>query len=257
MVHAPGNDPVMILETLAAELRARGFGTTLIAPPGKPPWLTSGTRAPRCSLRPCCTPVAGTGGRGPTGSPRPPTWRTPRPGSPRCSALRAATGERGRRRTRRAGPRLGPSTRSATANLYHAERRDNGARVHEADPGQLRREVEADHRARPVLLPPTWDRVAWEQRVNAAGLPPGGVGIALALARHADDQGVAAPGAVRLASLSGCDLGTVSARLLRLRTAGLIIRTRGGGSAGMARYRLVIPVTPDVGQALPRNAGFS
>jgi hypothetical protein len=40
-----------------------------------------------------------------------------------------------------------------SGTMYHAERRDNGARVHEADPAQLRREIEADYRARPVLLP--------------------------------------------------------------------------------------------------------
>jgi len=34
--------------------------------------------------------------------------------------------------------------------LYHAERRDNGAQVHALDPGQLHREIQADHAARPV-----------------------------------------------------------------------------------------------------------
>lgn len=143
-----------------------------------------------------------------------------------------------------------------SGNLYHAQRRDNGARVHEADPAQLRREVEADHRARPVALP-AWDRAAWEARAKTAGLTPGVLATALALGRQADAQGVAAPGAVLLASLTGCGRSTVSARLLRLRSAGLIIRTRAGGSAGMARYRLVIPVTTDVGQPLPDGAGFS
>ncbi len=60
-----------------------------------------------------------------------------------------------------------------------------------------------------------------------------------------------------LASLTGCGRSTVSARLLRLRSAGLITRTRGGGPAGMARYRLIVPVAPDVGQPLPDGAGFS
>lgn len=48
MVHAPGDDPVMTLERLAAELRARGLGTTLIAPPGKAPWLD--VRNPQASM---------------------------------------------------------------------------------------------------------------------------------------------------------------------------------------------------------------
>jgi hypothetical protein len=143
-----------------------------------------------------------------------------------------------------------------SGNLYHAQRRDNEARVHEADPAQLRREVEADYRARPVLLPP-WNRAAWERRVNAAGLSPGVLATALALGRQADAEGMAAPGAVALAGLSGCGRTTVSGRLLRLRSAGLIIRTRGGGPAGMTRYRLILPVIPDVGQPLPDGAGFS
>ena len=91
-----------------------------------------------------------------------------------------------------------------SGNLYHAQRRDNGARVHEADPVQLRREVEADYRAQPVLLPPSWDRAAWEARVSAAGLSPGALATALVLGRQAGAQGEAAPGAVVLASLSGC-----------------------------------------------------
>ncbi len=76
-----------------------------------------------------------------------------------------------------------------SGNLYHAQRRDNGARVHEADPAQLRREVEADYRARPVLLPPAWDRAAWEARVSAAGLSAGVLATALALGRQADAGG--------------------------------------------------------------------
>jgi len=34
--------------------------------------------------------------------------------------------------------------------LYHAERRDNGAKVHAPDPGQLDHEIQADYTARPV-----------------------------------------------------------------------------------------------------------
>jgi hypothetical protein len=34
--------------------------------------------------------------------------------------------------------------------LYHAERRDNGAKVHAPGPEQLDREIQADYAARPV-----------------------------------------------------------------------------------------------------------
>ena len=34
--------------------------------------------------------------------------------------------------------------------LYHAERRDNGAKVHASDPQQLGHEIHADYTARPV-----------------------------------------------------------------------------------------------------------
>ena len=37
---------------------------------------------------------------------------------------------------------------TAGGNLYHAERRDSGARVHEASPARLRSEIEQDHRRR-------------------------------------------------------------------------------------------------------------
>ena len=37
--------------------------------------------------------------------------------------------------------------------LWHATRRDDGAKVHEADPAQLRAELEADYRARPFRAP--------------------------------------------------------------------------------------------------------
>lgn len=40
-----------------------------------------------------------------------------------------------------------------SGNLYHAERRDNGARVHETAAGRLRREIEQDYRACPVRVP--------------------------------------------------------------------------------------------------------
>ncbi len=39
MVDAPGNDTTA-LEKLAAELTARGYEARLIAPDGRPPWLT-------------------------------------------------------------------------------------------------------------------------------------------------------------------------------------------------------------------------
>lgn len=39
-----------------------------------------------------------------------------------------------------------------SGTLYHAQRRDNGARVHEADPAELRREIEADFAACPVMI---------------------------------------------------------------------------------------------------------
>ncbi|HUY47997.1 MAG TPA: hypothetical protein VMV92_20095 [Streptosporangiaceae bacterium] len=40
----------------------------------------------------------------------------------------------------------------SSGNLYHAERRDNGARVHEAVPARLRKEIEQDFAACPVKL---------------------------------------------------------------------------------------------------------
>ena len=145
---------------------------------------------------------------------------------------------------------------SSGADLYHAERRDNGARTHEADPAQLRKEIEADFRARPVILPPAWSRAEWQLRVKAAGLHPGVLATALALASGADDQGVASLGNSKLAGLSQCSPATVSSRLFRLRLEGLIAR-EGIARGGMRSYRLVIPATPDVGQSLPGNAGFS
>lgn len=42
------DDPVAILQRLAEELHARGFGTMLIAPPGKAPWLA--VRNPAASM---------------------------------------------------------------------------------------------------------------------------------------------------------------------------------------------------------------
>jgi hypothetical protein len=38
------------------------------------------------------------------------------------------------------------------ASQFHAMRRDNGARCHRASAEDLRREMDADHRARPVYL---------------------------------------------------------------------------------------------------------
>jgi hypothetical protein len=141
--------------------------------------------------------------------------------------------------------------------MYHAERRDNGARVHEADPGQLHREIEADYRARPVILPAAWDRAAWEQRIKAAGLSPGVLATALDLGGHADEHGIARPGNAALARAANCSTGTISGRLFRLRLDGFVIREGLDGWGGTVRYRLVIPLTPDVGQSLQGNAGFS
>ncbi len=41
---------------------------------------------------------------------------------------------------------------SYSAGQYHAERRDNGARVHQADPEQLLKAIDEDFRGRPVML---------------------------------------------------------------------------------------------------------
>lgn len=98
----------------------------------------------------------------------------------------------------------------------------------------------------------TWPRIEWEQRVADAGLSAGAMITAQALARLADDEGMADPGLVRLARDSRCSLDTAHRRLMRLERAGLARRL--GRRKGVLprraviRWQLTVPATADVGQ---------
>lgn len=260
VVHVPSrdDDPVTRLETLAADLRARGFGTTLIAPPGKAPWLD--VRNPAAAMLAETVLYA----RGWYWWP----WadRIAPAADTAAAAARVASvlGYCGQPAMNGDTEALADIVRlwgrwyviRCISDVYHAERRDNGAAYSTPDLGRLAREIAEDYRVCPVRLPSTWDRAAWEQHLKAAGLHPGVLATALALASQADSQGVAALGNSKLAALSGCTPGTVSGRLFRLRLEGLI-RREGIARGGMRSYRLVVPITPDVGQALQGNAAFS
>jgi len=80
------NETVHRLEMLAGTLTERGLGASLVAPAGRVPRLQ--VAHPRLTARPgTSTPPAaraatgGSGGRGPSGSPRRATWTLPRPSS--------------------------------------------------------------------------------------------------------------------------------------------------------------------------------
>lgn len=100
----------------------------------------------------------------------------------------------------------------------------------------------------------SWQREAWEAQVAAAGLRPGQVVTALALAGVADEQGVAVPGLSWLAETSRCSASTAYSRVIALLIAGLLerdgkaLRATGGDhrrARQTCRYRLVIPGAPD------------